>query len=112
MKGLLETAVDPETRQPISDDVKKLINKRELKVIQKYIKINTLDPISFDRTVEEVKFRYYEVARAILKYRNQKNHRYFKYPVFDIEQEIYRKNNWEKVFARVKEQFEKERALL
>lgn len=89
------------------------MNKRELKVIQKYIKVNTLDPVSFDRTVEEVKFRYYEIARAILKYRGlHRTHRYFQYPAFDIEQEIYRKNNWEKVFARVKEQFEKERALL
>jgi hypothetical protein len=59
-----------------------------------------------------VKYRYYEVARAILKNRGQRTHRYFQYPEFDIEQEIYRKNNWEKVFARVKEQFEKERALL
>lgn len=54
------------------------MNKRELKVIQKYIKVNTLDPVSFDRTVEEVKFRYYEIARAILKYRGlHRTHRYF-----------------------------------
>jgi hypothetical protein len=52
------------------------------------------------------------VARALLKFRGQTNHRYFKVEQFDIEQEIYRKNNWERIFGRVKESFAKEKALL
>ena len=31
---------------------------------------------------------------------------------FDIEQETYSKNNWERVFGRVKESFAKEKSLL
>lgn len=42
------------------------IRKRDMKTINKYIKVQTLDEVSFDRTIEEVKYRYYEVARALL----------------------------------------------
>lgn len=68
--------------------------------------------MAFDRTVEEIKYRYYEVARALLKFWGHTNHRYFKMDNFDIEQEIYRKNNWERIFGRVKESFAKEKSIL
>ena len=56
--------------------------------IEKHIRVNQLDPVAFDRTVEEIKYRYYEVARAVLRFRGQTNHRYFQCEMFDIEQEI------------------------
>jgi len=60
--------------------------------------VQKLDEAAFDRTIEEIKYRYYDCARAILKFRGlqnwgeQQQHRYFKYDPFDIEREIYRKN--------------------
>lgn len=47
-----------------------------------------------------------------MKFRGQTKHRYFNVDAFDIEQEIYRKNNWERIFGRVKESFAKEKSLL
>ena len=71
-----------------------------------------MDERAFDRTLQEIKHRYYEVARAVLKYRGEENHRYFKYPVFDIEQEICRQNNYEIVLSRGKECFDIRRLFL
>ena len=62
-----------------------MIRKRDLKTIEKYLVVNRLDPVVFDRTVEEVKYRYYEVAKALLEYRKEYNHPYLKYEQFDIE---------------------------
>jgi len=62
-----------------------MIRKRDLKTIEKYLVVNKLDPVAFDRTVEEVKYRYYEVARALLRHRKELNHPYLKYDQFDIE---------------------------
>lgn len=93
-------------------DLEPRIKKRDLKSLQKEIRINQLDPVAFDRTVEEIKYRYYEVARAVLKFRGQTKHRYFDFDDYDIEQETCRKNNWERIFGRVKESFSKEKSLL
>jgi hypothetical protein len=60
--------------------------------------VQNLDERAFERTVEEIKYRYYEVARALKKLRNSNDS--FEY---DIEREIQRKNNWEKIFSRGKE---------
>lgn len=67
------------------------------------MKINQLDAHVFDKTVEEIKYRYYEVARALLKFRNQEKHRYFDYEEYDIERETCRKNNWERILMRTVE---------
>ena len=83
-----------------------------MKATEKHLIVNNLDPVAFDRTVEEVKHRYYEVARALLLHRKESGHLYLKYDQFDIEQEVYRKNNWERVFSRGKEQLDAEKDIL
>lgn len=70
-----------------------------------------MDEIAFERTLDEIKYRYYEVAKALLKHREDFTHPYLNYE-YDIEHEIQRKNNWEKVIGRGKEQFEKENQIL
>ena len=93
---------------PISEEEKLKIKKRDLKTIQKYIHDQTLDPHVFDKTIEEIKNRYYEVSRALLEHRGNIKHPYFKYEPYNIEQEIVRKNNMEKIFARDKDQVDTE----
>ena len=70
IEDLCKTAVDPLTRKPISEQDKTLIRKRDQKTIQKHLVLNKIDEDAFDRTVEEIKYRYYEVARALLIHRN------------------------------------------
>ena len=62
-----------------------MIRKRDLKTIEKHLVVNKLDPVAFDRTVEEVKYRYYEVAKALLLHRKDFKHPLLKYEPFDIE---------------------------
>jgi hypothetical protein len=50
-------------------DLGPYIKKRDMKSLSKEIRINQLDPVAFDRTIEEIKYRYYEVARAVLTFR-------------------------------------------
>jgi hypothetical protein len=64
-----------------------------------------------DRTVDELKERYYSVAKAVLEARGQFDHPIVKRP-FSYEQEVKRKVNNEKLFMRTKEQHEKEKQLL
>ena len=52
--------------------------------------VRRMDARVFERTVEEVKYRYYEVARALLKYRNVKDHYYLNFEPYDIEYETIR----------------------
>jgi len=82
-----------------------LIRKRDLKTIEKYMYVRRMDARVFERTVEEVKYRYYEVARALLKFRNVTDHYYLNFEPYDIEYETIRKSNWERVFSRGKELF-------
>jgi len=56
-----------------------------------------------DRSVDELKDRYYTVSKAILEARKDLNHPIVTKP-FNYEQEIRRKNNLEKIFMRTKEQ--------
>lgn len=87
--------------------------KRDLKALDKDIWISSMDEAVFDKTVEEVKFRYYEVARALLKHRGEFQHPLLKnYQEFDIEYETIRKSNWERVFSRGKELYQKEKYLI
>ena len=64
-----------------------------------------------ERTVDEIKDRYYAVAKAILEYRGDHEHQIVKKP-FNYEQEVKRKCNLEKLFLRTKEQHEKEKILI
>lgn len=112
LEHLCRTATDFATQKPASEADVKAIRKRDLKTIEKYLRVQTMDERAFERTIEEIKYRYYEVARALLKFRGQTDHRYLKFPEYDIEKEIYRKNNWERVMYRGKEQFERENAIL
>ena len=54
---------------------------RDLKANQKLtearekIWLNELDERAFEKTVDEVKWRYYEVAQALLKHRGVKKHK-------------------------------------
>eukprot|EP00347_Sterkiella_histriomuscorum_P001401 403372177 len=64
-----------------------------------------------ERTVDEIKDRYYAVAKAILEYRGDVENQIVKKP-FNFEQEIKRKCNLEKLFLRTKEQHEKEKLLI
>lgn len=54
------------TAKGAGEEDKLLIRKRDLKTLEKYICVQKLNPVAFERTVEEIKFRYYEVARAVL----------------------------------------------
>lgn len=64
-----------------------------------------------ERTVDELKDRYYSIAKAILEIREQVDHPIVKKP-FSYEQEVKRKVNNEKLFMRTKEQHEKEKVIL
>lgn len=87
--------------------------KRDLKALDKEIWINQMDESVFDKTVEEIKYRYYEVARALLTFRREFKHPILKnFEPYDIEYETTRKCNWERVFSRGKELYQKEKDLI
>lgn len=95
---------DPRNRLSAAYRRKQKFRKRDLKALDKDIWISTMDDAVFDKTIEEVKYRYYEVARALLKHRGKIQHPLLrKYEEFDIEYETIRKSNWERVFSRGKE---------
>lgn len=77
--------------------------KRDLKALEK--------KAFHERTVDELKDRYYSIAKAILEIRGQVDHPIVKKP-FSYEQEVKRKVNNEKLFMRTKEQHEKEKVIL
>ena len=52
-----------------------------------------------DRSVDEIKDRYFTVAKEILKLRGEDNHPIVRKP-FNYEMEVRRKNNLEKIFMR------------
>lgn len=56
----------------------------------------------FERTVDEIKDRYYSVAKAVLEIRGQADHQIVK-KQFNYEQEVKRKINNEKLLMRTKE---------
>ncbi len=64
-----------------------------------------------ERTVDELKDRYYSVSKVLLESRGNAEHPIVKKP-FIYDQEVRRKCNLEKLFMRTKEQHEKERQLL
>lgn len=55
-----------------------------------------------DRSVDELKNRYYSVAREILKSRGDTDNPIVQKP-FNFEMEVRRKNNLEKIFMRTKD---------
>ena len=55
-----------------------------------------------ERTVDEIKDRYYSVAKAVLEIRGQTDHQIVK-KQFNYEQEVKRKINNEKLLMRTKE---------
>ena len=55
-----------------------------------------------ERTVDEIKDRYYSVAKAVLEFRQDFDHAIVKKP-FNYEQEVKRKGNLEKLFMRTKD---------
>jgi tRNA C32,U32 (ribose-2'-O)-methylase TrmJ len=61
--------------------------------------------------VDEIKDRYYTVAKALLELRGQQDHPIVKKP-FNFEQEVKRKINTEKLLMRTKEQHEREKLLV
>jgi hypothetical protein len=63
-----------------------------------------------DRSVDEVKQRYYQVAKAILTLQGSISHPIVQKP-FNFEQEVRRKNNLEKLFMRTKDQMEREKLM-
>lgn len=69
----------------------------------------TIQPM--ERSVEEIKDRYYSVVRAILIHRDQTDHPIAQ-AAFNYKQEKLRKENLEKLFTRTKEDNEKERQLI
>lgn len=56
-----------------------------------------------DRSVDELKDRYYTVSKHILEARKDLTHAIVKTP-FNYEHELRRKYNLEKIFMRTKEQ--------
>lgn len=77
--------------------------KREIKAASK--------TIVRDRTVDELKERYYSVAAEILKLRGDHEHPIVQKP-FNFEMEVRRKNNLEKIFMRTKDQIDREKYCL
>ena len=61
--------------------------------------------------MDEIKDRYYAVAKALLELRGQTDHPIVKKP-FNFEQEVKRKINTEKLLMRTKEQHEREKLLV
>ena len=61
--------------------------------------------------MDEIKDRYYTVAKALLELRGQADHPIVKKP-FNFEQEVKRKINTEKLLMRTKEQHEREKLLV
>ena len=55
-----------------------------------------------DRTVDELKERYYSVSRELLKFQGDHNNPIVQKP-FNFEMEVRRKNNLEKIFMRTKD---------
>ena len=68
--------------------------KREVKASEK--------KILKDRTVDELKDRYYSVSREVLQFRGDNDNPIVKKP-FNFEMEVRRKNNLEKIFMRTKD---------
>lgn len=64
-----------------------------------------------DRTVDEIKDRYYSVSKEILTLRGETKNPIVVKP-FNFELEVRRKNNLEKLFMRTKEQVEREKYLI
>ena len=64
-----------------------------------------------DRTVDELKDRYYSVSRELLTYRGDEDNPIVQKP-FNFEMEVRRKNNLEKIFMRTKDQIEREKYCL
>ena len=64
-----------------------------------------------DRTVDEIKDRYYVVAKEILTLRDELKNPIVVKP-FNFEMEVRRKNNLEKLFMRTKDQVEREKYLI
>ena len=64
-----------------------------------------------DRTVDELKDRYYSVSAEVLKLRGENDNPIVQKP-FNFEMEVRRKNNLEKIFMRTKDQIEREKYCL
>ena len=64
-----------------------------------------------DRTVDELKDRYYSVAKEVLQLRGEEENPIVQKP-FNFEMEVRRKNNLEKIFMRTKDQIEREKYCL
>jgi hypothetical protein len=112
LEHLCKSARDYCTGKPLSEEEKAKIRKRDTKTIEKYIFVNRLNPIAFERTIEEVKQRYYEVAKALLKKRKDFGHPIMTTPAYSIQDDLLRKHNWEKVFSRTKDCIDKETTYL
>ena len=80
--------------------------KRQVKRDRKMM----VKPSVKDRSVDEVKQRYYQVAKAILTLQGATTHPIVLKP-FNFEQEVRRKNNLEKLFMRTKDQMEREKLM-
>jgi hypothetical protein len=64
-----------------------------------------------DRSVDEIKARYFSVSKEILKLRGETKHPIVVKP-FNYEMEVRRKNNLEKIFMRTKDMIEQEKYYL
>ena len=84
-----------------------ILRKRENKALDKIIEHKKMDVRIFEKTVDEVKQRYYEVAYALLRHRGVLKHKLLDFinNPFDIEYESVRKCNWERLYTRGKELF-------
>ena len=56
------------------------IKKRENKALDKITQFKKIDMKIFEKTVDEVKQRYYEIAYALLRHRGINKHKLFDYP--------------------------------
>lgn len=82
--------------------MKKILDKRQK---------NPVLPLNSDKTVEEVKDRYYSLAKVILESRGENEHIIVKQP-FDFLKEHKRKVNLSHLFMRTKEDNEEEKNMI
>jgi len=79
--------------------------EKEQKKSEKSVKVGYTD-----KTVEEIKDRYFQVAKAVLEFRGDHEHPIVKHS-FDCLKEQKRKENQMKLFSRTKDDNEEEKVL-
>ena len=96
-----------------ADELQDRLNKQNVPKVQgrrRDTKVIQNKKVAKERSVDELKQKYHQVAREILMHRGENDDPIIKKP-FDYDAEVRRKENLAKVFMRTKEQIEREKYL-